>query len=107
MRHGASDRRSSAAGPRPTRDEHRCSFFVGRQRINHIGSVCADRRSKHMPRPDPLIAADGETAFTNLEKILLEHQSNPELGRCFYDTPAFERAMLAAHMLQRLVRASR
>ena len=60
-----------------------------------------------MPRPDPTIPADGETAFTNLEKILLEHQTDPALGRCFFDTPAFERAMLAAHMLQRIVRARR
>ena len=57
-----------------------------------------------MPAHDPTTAADGETAFTNLQKILLEHQTDAGSGRRFLDTPAFERGILAAHMLERLVR---
>ena len=57
-----------------------------------------------MPRHDPTIAADDETALGNVETILLEFHSDPSPGRFSFDTVACDCAMVMADILRQLVR---
>ena len=57
-----------------------------------------------MPRHDPTIAANDETAFENIETILLEDGGDRGPRLFAYGAADFDRAMLMAHMFYRLVR---
>ncbi|MGO8916304.1 MAG: hypothetical protein ACLQJR_10385 [Stellaceae bacterium] len=57
-----------------------------------------------MPRHDPTIAATDETAFGNIETILLEHHGDRGPEMFSFGTADFDRAMLMAHIFHRLVR---
>jgi hypothetical protein len=57
-----------------------------------------------MPQHDPKIAASDATAFENIESILLERHGASGPKRFPFGTPAFDRGMLMAHILHRLVR---
>jgi hypothetical protein len=57
-----------------------------------------------MPRPDPTIAASDDTAFRNIETILLEYDGESSPRMFTYGARDCDRAMLMAQVLQRLVR---
>ncbi len=56
-----------------------------------------------MPRHDPTIAANDETAFENIETILLERDRNSGSRLFPYSGADFDRAMAMAHRLHGLV----
>jgi hypothetical protein len=57
-----------------------------------------------MPRHDPAMAASDETAFENIETILLERDRNSGSRLFSFGGADFDRAMAMAHMLHGLVR---
>jgi hypothetical protein len=64
----------------------------------------AQMQEQNMPRPDPTIAANDETAFRNIETILLEYEGGSGPRVFTYGARDCDRAMLMAQIFNRLVR---